>query len=139
MAELEEYPALPVDKEDTFAKQQLGEPHAGGSSLLRLGWNKECDETIISFPDWEADRTKRGILRKLASIYDPLGFVSPMTLVGRASTTPYYGRMISAPASNRRSTGLTSVGDMASPSTPTNLSLPPTQSNLQDLKLQATA
>ena len=83
VAELEEYPVLPVDKEDTFAKQQLGESHAGGSSLLGLGWNKKRDEIIISFPDWEADPTKRGILRKLASIYDPLGFVSPMTLVGK--------------------------------------------------------
>ena len=81
--ELEEYPVLPVDKEDTFAKQQLGEPHAGGSSLLGLGWNKERDEIIISFPDWGADPIKRGVLRKLASIYDPLGFVSPLTLVGK--------------------------------------------------------
>ena len=53
--ELEEYPILPVDNEDTFAKQQLGEPHAGRSSLLGLGWNKERDEIIISFPDWKAD------------------------------------------------------------------------------------
>ena len=50
MPALEEYPVLPVGKEDTFAKQQLGEPHAGGSSLLGLGWNKERDEIIISFP-----------------------------------------------------------------------------------------
>ena len=35
---------------------------------------------IVSFPEWKSDPTKRSILRKLASIYDPLGFVSPVTL-----------------------------------------------------------
>ena len=81
--ELEQNPILSVDKEGTYAKQQLGEPQAGGSSLLGLGWNKERDEIIVSFPDWEVAPTKRGVLRKLASIYDPLGFVSPVTLVGK--------------------------------------------------------
>ena len=71
------------EEEDTFAKQQLGEPQAGGSSLLGLGWNKKSDEVIVSFPDWEAAPTKRGVLRKLASIYDPLGLVSPVTLLGK--------------------------------------------------------
>ena len=79
---LEQNSVLTVEKEGTFAKQQLGEPQAGGSSLLGLGWNKERDE-FVSFPDWEAAPTKRGVLRKLASIYYPLGFVSPVTLVGK--------------------------------------------------------
>ena len=38
---------------------------------------------IVSFPEWNSDPTKRGILHKLASIYDLLGFVSPVTLGGR--------------------------------------------------------
>ena len=76
---LEEQPILPVDIEGTFAMQQLGELCAGGSSLLGLGWSKECDEMIVSFPEWKSDLTKRSILHKLASIYDPLGFVSPVT------------------------------------------------------------
>ena len=80
---LEQNSVLTVEKEGTFAKQQLGEPQAGGSSLLGLGWNRERDDIIVSFPDWEAAPTKRGVLRKLASIYDPLGFVSPVTLVGK--------------------------------------------------------
>ena len=80
---LEGHTILPVDEEGTFAKQQLGEPCAGESSLLGLGWSKERDELIVSFPEWKSDPTKRGILRKLASIYDPLGFVSPVTLGGK--------------------------------------------------------
>ena len=70
-----------MDKEGTFAKQQLGELCAGESSLLGLGWSNEHDELIVSFPEWKSDPTKRGILRKLASIYDPLGFVSPICIV----------------------------------------------------------
>ena len=80
---LEGHPILPVDKEGTFAKHQLGEPCAGGPSLLGLGWSKERDEMIVSFPEWKSDPNKRSILRKLASIYDPLGFVSPVTLLGK--------------------------------------------------------
>ena len=88
---LEGDPILPVDKEGTFAKQQLGELCAGGSSLLGLGRSKGCDEMIhkgcdemiVSFPEWKSDPTKRSILCKLASIYDPLGFISPVTLGGK--------------------------------------------------------
>lgn len=51
-----------------------GEPVA---ERTKLGW------IIVSFPNWEAAPTKRGVLRKLASIYDPLGFVSAVTMVGK--------------------------------------------------------
>ena len=71
------------EKERTFAQKQLGESLAGGLSLLGLGWNKERDQMVVSFPEWEAPLTKRGVLCKLASIYDPLGLVSPVTLVGK--------------------------------------------------------
>ena len=82
-SELEEVPVLPVDKEETFAKQQLGKPNGVETSLLGLGWNKERDEISVSFPGKKADSTKRGVLWKLASIYDPLRLVSPVTLEGK--------------------------------------------------------
>jgi hypothetical protein len=50
---------------------------------LGLGWNKKCDEISISFPEDKVEETKRGVLSKLASIYDPLGLVSPLTLQGK--------------------------------------------------------
>ena len=53
------------------------------SSMLGLAWNKERDEIRVSFPETKADVTKRGVLRKLASIYDPLGLASPVTLEGK--------------------------------------------------------
>ena len=61
---------------------------AGGSSLLGLGWSKKCDELIVSFPEWKSDPHKKGILLKLASIYEPLGFVSPVTLAGKCLYRP---------------------------------------------------
>ena len=78
-----EEPAVPNDKEETYAKQQLGGPKGAESSMLGLAWNKERDEIRVSFPETKADVTKRGVLRKLASIYDPLGLASPVTLEGK--------------------------------------------------------
>ena len=82
-AELEDHPDLSTSEEETFAKQQLGKPDGADSSLLGLGWNKKCDEISISFPEDKVEETKRGVLSKLASIYDPLGLVSPLTLQGK--------------------------------------------------------
>lgn len=53
----------------------------GGSTLLGLG--KERGEKTISFLNWKANSSKGGILRKLERISDPLGFVSPVALVGK--------------------------------------------------------
>ncbi|KAK3751520.1 hypothetical protein QZH41_009805, partial [Actinostola sp. cb2023] len=47
--------------DDTYAKQQLGTPPGPGETVM----------------------TKRGILAKLAKVYDPLGLVSPITLSGK--------------------------------------------------------
>lgn len=82
-AVLEDPTCTPPGKEETYAKQQLGEPMGEESSILGLGWNKVRDELSISFPEEKAVETKRGVLRKLATIYDPLGFVSPLTLQGK--------------------------------------------------------
>ena len=48
--------------------------------LLGLGWSKESDTLRVVFPEEETVKTKRGILAKLAKIYDPLGLVSPLSL-----------------------------------------------------------
>ena len=72
------------DGEESFAKQQLG-PLARGveSKLLGLPWNKREDTLSVIFPGKSSDMTKRGILSALASVYDPLGFVSPTMLEGK--------------------------------------------------------
>ena len=51
--------------------------------VLGLTWNTKSDELSIStkkFFNGNSEETKRGILAKLSSIFDPLGLLSPATL-----------------------------------------------------------
>ncbi|KAF4514245.1 UNVERIFIED_CONTAM: hypothetical protein B566_EDAN019534, partial [Ephemera danica] len=52
-------------------------------SALGVRWNTESDtlEIILNLPD--RPHSRRGILGCVSSLYDPLGFVAPMTLVPR--------------------------------------------------------
>ena len=68
---------------ETSAKKQLRVPQRGESALLGLSWNKEQDTVTVKFPRERAASNKRGMLGKVARIYDPLGLVSPMTLSGK--------------------------------------------------------
>ena len=72
-----------VETENTFAKQQLGAPTDPESSLLGLSSNKEADEFSVVVPEMKPNVTKRELLSNLASIYDPLGYVTPVTLKGK--------------------------------------------------------
>ena len=78
--ELESEQSPKEEGEPTYAKQQLGVLQG---SMLGLPWNKEQDSLSITVPPEKATLTKRGILAKLAKIYDPLGLVSPETLSGK--------------------------------------------------------
>jgi hypothetical protein len=69
--------------EPTYAKQHLHKSDGGASSVLGLKWNKDSDTLSVTFPQEEAVATKRGVLTKLAKIYDPLGIASPATLAGK--------------------------------------------------------
>ena len=66
----------------TYAKQQLG-VKSSECGLLGLKWNKLTDQMCLNFPAEVAQPAKRGILRKLAKIYDPLGVIAPITLQGK--------------------------------------------------------
>ena len=80
--ELEIETARAGDEEQTYAKQQLGVKE-GETKLLGLTWDKTKDNIHVSFPTQAAEHTKRGVLAKIAKIYDPLGLVSPITLTGK--------------------------------------------------------
>ena len=68
--------------EQSYAKSQLMvKPRE--MKALGLKWDKQSDTLKVSFPSETVPATKRGILRKLAKIYDPLGLVSPLTLEGK--------------------------------------------------------
>ena len=79
--EAEANPTAPSTGE-TFAKEQLG-AKPGKASLLGLPWNKSDDVIQVELPTEEATATKRGILAKIAKIYDPLGLCSPVALQGK--------------------------------------------------------
>ena len=68
--------------EQSFAKQQLNVKPTE-SKMLGLKWDKHQDTLAVMIPTEQAKPTKRGILGKLASIYDPLGLISPLTLTGK--------------------------------------------------------
>ena len=70
------------NSEESFAKQQLGTKESE-TKLLGLGWNKQDDTLSISFGSKHYEVTKRGVLQKLASVYDPLGLAAPVVLMGK--------------------------------------------------------
>lgn len=72
----------PNDQDQTYAKEQLGVTK-GETKLLGMPWSKVDDTLAVEFPTQPAEPTKRGILAKIAKVYDPLGLVSPVTLTGK--------------------------------------------------------
>ena len=45
--------------------------------------NKDADTIAVTFPQEVAAPTKRGVLGKVARVYDPLGLVALLNLVGK--------------------------------------------------------
>jgi hypothetical protein len=66
----------------SYAKDQLG-TKSGECRLLGLNWNKDSDTIGVTFPQEPVAPTKRGVLSKVARVYDPLGLVAPLTLQGK--------------------------------------------------------
>ena len=80
--ELEAFGAHDNEGVVTYAKEQLG-VKPGECGLLGLRWNKDSDTIAVTFPQEIVAATKRGVLGKIAKVYDPLGLVSPLTLEGK--------------------------------------------------------
>ena len=55
----------------------------GECGLRGWRWNKDSDTIAVTFPQEIVAATKRGVLGKIAKVYDPLGLVSPLTLEGK--------------------------------------------------------
>ena len=53
------------------------------SRALALQWNVEEDVFQFKIVDVDKPETKRGILSTVASLYDPLGFAAPVTLLAK--------------------------------------------------------
>jgi hypothetical protein len=82
--ELEPISGVPNKQEETtYAKSKLGGVKQPEEKLLGLPWNRKQDTLSVTLTKEYDTATKKGILSKLAKIYDPLGLVSPTTLVGK--------------------------------------------------------
>ena len=77
---LEECDSDRNNSELPYAKQQL-ERKSRETKILGIHWNKTRDTFEIRFPLVKCKATNCDILRKFTSIYDPLGFVSPVHLI----------------------------------------------------------
>ena len=83
MEELENNNHKPTsDETPTYAKQQLGS-NSFEAKLFGLLWDKSKDTLSVTISKEKSASTKRGVLSVLAKIYDPLGIVSPTTLLGK--------------------------------------------------------
>lgn len=79
---LEEPVESDPQSEQSFAKQQLG-VRSEETKLLGMKWNKSTDQLAVTFPTKPKVDTKRTVLSQLASVFDPLGLVAPVTLSGK--------------------------------------------------------
>ena len=73
---------LNSQKELNFAKEHLG-TKANETKILGLNWDKQRDIFRVEIPTESQSLTKRNILKTLASIYDPLGFMSLVLFIGK--------------------------------------------------------
>ena len=73
---------LSSQKELNFAKEHLG-TKANESKILGLNWDKQRHTFRVEIPAESQRLTERNVLKTLASIYVPLGFISPVLLIGK--------------------------------------------------------
>ena len=80
--QLEEAASSEALQEQSYAKQTLM-VKPSESKLLGMKWDKRSDTLSVTFPNERELKTKRGVLSKLARVYDLLGLASPLTLIGK--------------------------------------------------------
>ena len=73
---------LALKKELNFAKEHL-ETKANETKILGLSWDKQRNTFRGEIPIESQRLAKRNILKILASIYDSLGFILPVLLIGK--------------------------------------------------------
>ena len=82
-AELEEEEDVSQKETDeTYSKQQLSK---GDTKTATLGIfrNKQDNQLEVKFPQRRTEETKIGVLQYLASVYDPIGLISPTLIRGK--------------------------------------------------------
>ena len=77
-------PDIETYPNETYAKLMLGSGFGDNETkILGLSWEKVTDYIGIKISKGEIEMTKRGVLKFLASIFDPTGIYSPVTLMGK--------------------------------------------------------
>ena len=71
-----------VIDDQTYAKQQLG-VKLNETKMLGLPWKRDEDTLAVEIPSEVKKLTKRTILQKLASIYDPFEIISSTIIIGK--------------------------------------------------------
>ena len=76
---------FPVHKWESDVETLESEDSTNPSKILGITWDKRDDTLEVQVPEPSDNQllTKRGILSHLASIYDPLGMISPTTVKGK--------------------------------------------------------
>ena len=73
-----------IPDEDRASEIVINDGQNPMTKTLGIAWNSQTDEFKISTSKGSQPQlTKRNILRKIATIFDPLGFVSPFTVVAK--------------------------------------------------------
>ena len=89
--ELHKWHSNPKELEETqeehlfdlsYAKQEFG-TRATDCKILGLPWDKSKDKIGVDLDIPLKEQSKRGMLKHLASIFDPLGLITPVPLTGK--------------------------------------------------------
>lgn len=77
--------ALPSqDHASDFKDLDLGSDALPMQRSLGLNWDLMSDAFTFKISDEQKPFTRRGVLSTVNSIYDPLGFIAPVTIRGKA-------------------------------------------------------
>lgn len=69
-----------LDNDTTYsAPIDLSTPEENWVKVLGLQWDPQSDSFSFSIGETNPNQTKRGVLSTLARLYDPLGFLTPLT------------------------------------------------------------
>ena len=73
----------PDDRSPTLLNMDLDKHELPQERALGISWNIETDSFYFKINHMEKPHTRRGVISIISSIFDPLGFVSPVIVQGK--------------------------------------------------------
>ena len=71
-----------IETDETYVKQQLSKGDTK-ETILGISWNKQDDQLEVKFPQRQTEAAKRGVLKYLATVYEPISLISPTLVRGK--------------------------------------------------------